>query len=57
MATKYERMMIYTEGFYSWTHMTLWPSGLAEARAKPKPLYLCYHSAYGYQTSQHGDLI
>ena len=36
--------------------MTLWSRVLAKSRHKLKSLYLDYHSAYGHQTWQDGDL-
>ena len=43
-------------GSCPWIHMTFWSRGLVRSRDKLKPLYLHYHSTYGHQTWQDGNL-
>ena len=53
MATKLGRVVMYHEGFQP---IKLWLRVLSKSRDKLKVLYLHYHSAYGRQNWQSGDL-
>ena len=44
------RIITYFVSSYLQSRITLWSRGLARSQDKLKPLYLHYHSAYGYQT-------
>ena len=43
-------------GSFLQNHMTLWLHGPVRSHGKLKTLYLHYHSVYGHQTCQDGNL-
>ena len=56
IATKLCRMQIYLKRIPPIKLFDPLVTGLARSRDRLKPLYLHYHSVYGHQTWQVGDL-
>ena len=57
MTTKVGRMVTYFERLLIIKSFTLWPRGLATSCDILKLLYLHYHSVYGHQTCEDGDIL
>ena len=57
MTTKLNKMVNYLDGLLPVKSYNLCSCGVVRSRDKRKLLYLHYHSAYGHQTSQDGNLL
>ena len=56
MATNLPEWQTTLMGSYLQSHITLWSCGLARSQDKLKPLNLHYHSVYGHQTCNNGNI-